>query len=115
MEQSLLQFCLKKGFLVDPEVLTLFKEIENPISAQIFMESLAQHNSTRMITKQFFSNTSLVHEIFSRIPDEHKKSIEKLQVKLGLNIEISREIQTPIMTIESPFPKVGSILESNSR
>jgi len=111
MDQSLLQFCLKKGFLVDPEVLTLFKDIENPVSAQIFMESLAQHNSTRMITKQFFSNTSLIHEVFSRIPEEHKRSIEKLQIKLGLNIEISREIQTPISEVSSSSTKLDLVVK----
>ncbi len=92
VEQKILRFCIERGFLLDKELLEAFSELEDPESVKMIIESIYNASHQRMITKNFFSNFKNTEQIFSMLPIENQKYVEKLKIKLGLNIEISKEL-----------------------
>jgi len=95
--QELLRFCLEKGLLLDNEVLNLFSDLEDIESAKVIIEKIRDCVGQRIITKSTFEkNKERVGEVFLELSEENKKSIDKLKIKLGLSIEISREVSRPL-------------------
>jgi DNA polymerase II small subunit len=93
MQESLLRYCIKKGFLVDKEALSYFKEIDDENTAKLFLEYIIQLSRERMITKKIFDDNFIIKQALLRLPDENRKHIEKLSIKLGINIEITRKLE----------------------
>lgn len=90
--KEILQFCLEKGLLLDKEVLDLFSETGDTESLKLIIEKIKNHTEKKIITKDIFlENKSQVKEVFSALPKENQKRLEKLKIKLGLSIEILRE------------------------
>ncbi|HED37067.1 MAG TPA: hypothetical protein ENI76_02300, partial [Ignavibacteria bacterium] len=90
--QEILQFCFEKGILIDKEVLNLFEDTNDVGSAKLILETIKQHTQKKIITKNVFSeNKEKVMQFFSTLPTENQKNLEKLKIKLGLSIEISRQ------------------------
>lgn len=91
--QEILNFCLENGLLVDREVLGLFNETNDLESVKLILEKIKNQTQQKIITKTTFDkNKEEVNKVISNLPEENQKSLEKLKIKLGLNIEISREI-----------------------
>lgn len=103
MSQEILKFCTEKGFLLDKEVLGLLSEIEDLELAKLIIEKVRIQTQKKIITKDVFENEESAKRVLSSIPERNGK-VEKLKIKLGLNIEISREI--------SPKPVVEKKNES---
>ena len=93
MEQKdILKFCLTEGLLLDKEVLSLFSETNDFESVKLIIEKIKRSTQQRIITKGiFYQNKENVNQIFLGLPKENQKSLEKLKIKLGLSIEISKE------------------------
>ncbi len=91
--QEILKFCLEKGFLLDNEILKIFNESgEDTESIKLIIEKIKNSTNQRIITKKLFSqNRDKVFQIFSALPQENRRKLEKLKIKLGLSIEISEE------------------------
>jgi len=97
MQKEILKFCLEKGLLLDKEVLGLFSEAEDVETAKLIIELIKNHTHKRIITKNLFNeNKEQVSQIFSTLPQENQKKLEKLKIKLGLTLEITKEIIKPI-------------------
>lgn len=90
--QEILRFCLERGFLLDKEVLSLFDETNDVESVKLIIEKIKDSTNQRIITKNLFNqNKEKVFQIFSTLPKENQQQLEKLKIKLGLSIEISKE------------------------
>ena len=90
--KEILNFCFEKGILIDKEVLNLFEETNDIDSVKLILEKIKEHTSKKIITKNVFSeNKEKTIQFFSLLPTENQKKLEKLKIKLGLSIEISRE------------------------
>ncbi|MEK6875409.1 MAG: metallophosphoesterase [Nanoarchaeota archaeon] len=90
--QEILNFCLERGLLVDKDILNLFREVDTE-TGKILIEKIIGHTKKRFITKHTFDeNKEQFKKIFLELPEENRQSIEKLKIKLGLSIEISKEI-----------------------
>ncbi len=95
--KEVLKFFVEKGFLVDKEVLDLFSETTDKESAKLVIERLKNHTQQRIITKEIFlKNREKASEFFLNLPEENQKNLEKLKIKLGLSIEISKEVSENI-------------------
>ena len=105
--EEILGFFLKKGLLVDKEVLNLLSEAEDIETVKLIVEKIGNQTNKKIITKRVFEeNREEVRNIFSNLPEENLKKVESLKVKLGLSIEISKEVATEI--IKKPeFNKLG--------
>ncbi len=95
--EEILKFCLENGLLLDAEVLKLFSETSevDAESIKMIIEKIKNYTSQRIITKNTFSENRDLERIFLTLPQENQKSLEKLKIKLGLSIEISREKEEP--------------------
>lgn len=90
--QEILKFCMERGFLLDNEVLNLFDETSDVESVKLIIEKIKDTTNQRIITKNLFNqNKDKVFQIFSTLPKENQQQLEKLKIKLGLSIEISKE------------------------
>lgn len=92
---ELLKFCVERGFLLDKEALNLFSEFEDDNAAKIVIEKIGQYTQKRMLTKNLFDeNKEKIKEILLTLPRENQKKIENLKIKLGLSIEILKEVSS---------------------
>ena len=97
--KDLLKFCIEKGFLLDKETLNLFSDTEDLETVKLVIERIGQQAQTKILTKHIFEkNKEKLDQIFLNLPDENQKTVEKLKVRLGISIEISKEIikETPV-------------------
>lgn len=100
-KQEILKFCLENGLLVDKEVLGLFSETQDVESIKLIINKLKNQTNQKILTKNIFDqNKDQVNQIFSQIPIEKQKSLENLKIKLGLSIEISKEVSNSVLTIK---------------
>ena len=91
--KEILEFCIQKGLLLDKEVLNLFSETSDVESVKLIIEKIRSHTQERIITRNLFDqNKEQVSRVFSALPEENQRQLEKLKIKLGLSIEISKEI-----------------------
>lgn len=92
MEQEILNFFVKKGFLLDDEMLHFFNQLEDKELANKVLEKIEKVSSERIITKSLIDkNLTEVQDIFSSLEDEKRKVVEKFFINLSLNIEIKKE------------------------
>src|SRR3989344_3852995 len=99
--EEIFQFCLENGLLVDKEVLNLFSEVGDIESAKLIIRKIKNHTQQKIITKSIFSeNKDRINQFFEELPEENKLGMERLKIKLGLNIEISREVSTEVVKKE---------------
>ena len=90
--QEILNFCLEKGFLLDKEILSLLSETNDKESLKLILEKIKGCTHQKVITKNIlYENQENVRKVFSDLPFEKQKILEKLKIKLGLSIEISKE------------------------
>ena len=94
--KEILDFCLQKGLLLDKEVLNLFSETRDVESVKLIIERIGNYTQKRIITKNLFDqNKEQAYKVFSTLPEENQRELETLKIKLGLSIEISKEIEKP--------------------
>ena len=93
MSQDILNFCMKKGLLVDSSILNALKEVDDVDSVKFVIEKIKEFSQQRIITKETFNkNSDKLSQLFSNLPEQNKKILQKLKIRLGLNIEISQEV-----------------------
>ena len=112
MNKEILEFCLEKGILLDKEVLSLFNEISDMESLKLIIEKIKSNTSQKIITREIFNkNKEQVSRFFLDLPKEKQKNLEKLKIKLGLSIEISRE---QINTVQCTPEIRGKMFQSSA-
>ncbi len=110
--QEILEFCLKKGFLLDKDVLNLFSEASDVESVKLILEKIKSHTQEKIITKKLvYNNKDQMNKFFLDLPEENQKRLEKLKIKLGLSIEISKESE--VVNYNAPEISVGSVNEED--
>ncbi len=100
--KEILAFCLKNGFLLDEEVLRLLSEAGDLESAKFVLESIKNATQKKIITREVFQDKERANDVFSAIPEQQQKKLEKLKIKLGMKIEISKEV---ISSVPGEKPK----------
>jgi len=107
--KEILKFCVEKGFLLDSDLLNIFSELEDSSTVKLVIEKIGQYTHRKIITRNVFNeNKDKIEEIFLNLSEEKQKKAENLKIKLGLNIEISKNISTlkriPIKIIGDSSP-----------
>jgi DNA polymerase II small subunit len=100
--KEILKFCLGKGLLLDEETLNLFSEVNDFDSVKLVIEKIKSYTQEKIITKNIFNeNREQVNQLFFSLPKENQKRLERLKVKLGLSIEISRQSREITLPVHS--------------
>ncbi len=122
MNQELLKYCLEKGFLIDKEMMSLLENVETALAQKL----LARINSIcheRLITKACLAkNHQRILEVIEGLESGNKKVVEKLFIKLGINIEVTKEtieeekeekekVYTPDFKILESYPEKSKKME----
>lgn len=111
--KEILQFFLEQGLLVDKDILSLFSETKDIESVKKIIEGIKTQTQQKIITKETFSqNLEKVTSVFSSLPEDSKKSLEGLKIKLGLSIEISKAVVSSPPTIVLEKEKTNKIEEA---
>ena len=106
MNPEILKLVREKGILLEKEVLEVLDGIGNPIIAQGFLEKLVQISGQKMITKSILTqNIGYVNQVVQALSGAEKGSVENVFIKLGINLEITREKVSNI--IDSSIIKEG--------
>ncbi len=112
-KKELLNFCMEKGILLDNEVLNLFNETADSGTVRLMLEKVKENTHSNVITKSVFVRGMKQFEnLGGLVREDGQKSLEKLKIKLGLELEISREV-APTRT-ESARKEVLSPVEVRS-
>ncbi|MGA2130404.1 MAG: metallophosphoesterase [Candidatus Pacearchaeota archaeon] len=83
---------MERGLLLDPEVLNLFSDVADDDSVKLIIDRIQRYTQKRIITKDIIEkNKEQVSEFFLELPKENQAKLERLKIKLGLQIEISKE------------------------
>lgn len=91
MGSEILRFFMKKGFLLDNEMLDFFNQLEDKEIADRILEKISGANE-KIITKSLIDkNLSEVQPIFLSLRDEKRKVVERFFVNFNLNMEIKKE------------------------
>lgn len=91
--KEILRFCLENGLLVDKDVLNLFSDSSDIDSVKMILNKIKNNTNQKIITKHILdANKEKVNKIFLELPEEKQKKLEKFKIKLGLSIEISKEV-----------------------
>jgi len=113
MNKEILKYCFEKGVLLDNEILGLFSGTNDLESVKLIIEKIKSLSHQKIITKNVLdSNKEGVMGLFSDLPSENQESLEKLKIKLGLSIEISKEVRNVAREpgkIKSSFDEQGSV------
>jgi len=117
MDKDILRFCLEKGFLLDGDVLKVLSEVGDLESAKLVIENINNVTQKKIITREIFEkNAEKVNTFLLTLPEKSRKTFEKLKIKLGLKIEISKEIISEVQKEEpkqflkeSPIVKILSM------
>ncbi|MBW6442662.1 metallophosphoesterase [Patescibacteria group bacterium] len=92
-QKEILKFCIEKGLLIDKEVLNLLSDTKDIESVQLVMEKIRECTKSRIITKSLLENNKeIVKDLVLDLPKESQEKLEKLKIKLGIEIEISKKI-----------------------
>lgn len=98
MHNQILNFCLQRGLLVDNEVLNLLSETSDIDSIKIVIEKIKSNTTQKIITRNLLDkNKEQVNQVISSLPVEIQRNFENLKIKLGLSIEISKEVEKEII------------------
>lgn len=102
MDKEILKFGLEKGFLLDKEVLKFLDEIGDIESVKLILENIKKYSETKIITCEILvHNAEKVNNLLLSLPETTRQNFERLKIKLGLEIEISKEMVGPSVKIES--------------
>jgi len=92
MDQEILRFFMKKGFLLDNEMLKFFDSLEDQKIADKITDKISEISSEKIITRSLINqNLGELEDVFSSLESEKRKIVEKFFINLSLNIEIKKE------------------------
>jgi len=91
MDKQILNFCIKKGLLLDKDILNLLSQVDLDIAKDL-IEQVEYHLKEKVITKSLFKkNLGKIKGIITHYDVDERKNIEKFFINLGLNIELVKE------------------------
>lgn len=92
MQEEILKFFMRKGFLLDNEMLNFFLQLQDKETADKIVDKIKTLSSERIITKSLIDkNLNGMRDVFSSLEEKKKKIVERFFVNLNLSIEIKKE------------------------
>ncbi|MEM4259196.1 MAG: hypothetical protein QXS38_00315 [Candidatus Pacearchaeota archaeon] len=94
MKFELLKTIRERGLLLEKDIFDLLNSFDDVRLAKDFLEGLERFSGQKIITRSTLTkNFEYVQNIVSKLPGENKSLVEKIFVKLGLQLEITKEKQ----------------------
>lgn len=115
--REILKYCIEKGLLLDKDVLKIFNDsLIDSDSAKLILDKLKNYTNQKILTKEFlFKNKNYLDTILLELPKEKQKHAEIFKIKLGLNIEISKELSIEVELKDKEKIKEDSSIENQAK
>ncbi len=92
MDLEILRLIKEKGVLLEKEIFDMLGSLGDIETARKLLENLEKMSGQKMISKANLSkNYEFVQQVVNELPGGMKASIEKVFIKLGINLEITKE------------------------
>jgi|TARA_B100000315_G_scaffold253871_1_gene293638 DNA polymerase II small subunit len=92
MNSEILNIIKEKGLLLEKEIFEEVKKCEDTLSAKLLLENLEKISGQKMITRSSLTkNYEFVREVVDEASNDKKKFLEKVFVKLGVSLEVTKE------------------------
>lgn len=113
MNTDILQFCMQRGVLIDKQISKVFEDVSDNSVIKNLIERVEFQYNQKIITKSFFENNlDKVYDLLKGYNSDNKKVLEDFFIKLGLNIEIFKKIDEPlIVNIENKLKTNVNLLK----
>jgi len=106
MNQELIKFCAKNGFLLDKEIIDLFSKCSNIEILKSFLQKLKFNLQTSVInTANLNNNLDKLKRAYLELNPEAKKDLFFILDKFNLNLEKTKEI----LEIKPIFEEVSTV------
>lgn len=93
MNPEILTLVREKGLLLEKDIFEMLERFNDVSLARGFLESLEKASGKKIITSSNLNNNvSYVKEIVRALPGEMKSVVEKTFIKLGVSLEVKKEI-----------------------
>lgn len=112
MSQDILKLFMKKGFLLDREMLDFLNELKDEEIANEIINKIAVFSKQKLITKSLVDrNIDKIKPLFSELDFEKKNVIERFFINVSISVEVKKETslenkteyrKNPVKIIHSP-------------
>jgi DNA polymerase II small subunit len=93
MNEEILKIVRERGLLLEKDIYDLLDDFGNANEARVFLDNLEKVSGQKIITSSTITkNIQYMREVINNFPGETKSSVEKTFIRLGLSLEIKKEI-----------------------
>ncbi|MDP3026986.1 MAG: metallophosphoesterase [Nanoarchaeota archaeon] len=99
MSENILKLFIKKGFLLDKDMLDFFSQLEDEDVANEILSKIQASSGEKLITRSLInSNMEKIKPVFKELDNEKQKLVERFFVNISVSVEVKKE--TRIENIE---------------
>ena len=93
MSEKIIKLFIKKGFLLDKEMLEFFSQLKDEDVANEILTKLDVASNEKLITRGLIKNNlEKIRPVFSELDKEKQKLVEKYFVNVSVSVEVKKEI-----------------------
>ncbi len=95
MNEDILKTIKEKGLLLERDIFELISNFQDSKVAQDFLENIANFSGQKIITKSVLNkNFEYLRGFVNKLPGENKNTVENIVIKLGIQLEIRKEVES---------------------
>lgn len=101
MNNDILQMVRERGLLLEKEIFDLLTSFGDQVAAREFLINLEKIVGQKVITKSVLhKHVEFIQHVVNQLPGGERNSVEKVCIRLGLHVEISKELDTSVPSIK---------------
>jgi len=104
MDEEILQFCAKKGLLLDKDSIEFLEQLNKDVARKV-LEKIVTIKTSRFISKNFFYQH--IDKILDILQETDKKEVERVLVKFGFSVTIKKESVSEQAVVEEKERQAG--------
>ena len=114
--KELMQVVKERGLLLEKEIFDLLSSFQDQSTAREFLLNLEKVVGQKVITKSILhKNVEYLQHAVNQLLGESKSSVENVCVRLGLHLEVSREVIVPQSLKEIPQPRTYQLYYADTK
>ena len=92
MPENILKLFIKKGFLLDKDMLDFFSQLEDEDVASEILSKIQASSGEKLITRSLInSNIEKIKPVFKELDNEKQKLVERFFVNISVSVEVKKE------------------------
>ncbi len=113
MSEKILKLFIKKGFLLDRDMLDFFSQLEDEEVADEILSKIQASSGEKLITRSLInSNIEKIKPVFKELDTEKQKLVERFFVNISVSVEVKKETRIEDINEDKKISKDKNILEA---